>query len=123
MKSLQETLDFVCSNLIKQGKPSMRKGRCAYRGDNGTKCAAGFCIPDDRYLLEMDIDAIAPDAYGVMKQFGKDVFGDHDLSFLCRLQDLHDCAALVPYTFLSFFKENARRLATEFGLSPEVLTQ
>lgn len=51
----QRTFDLVVNHLRKQGKRSMRRdseGRlwCAYRADDGSKCAVGVLIPDSDYL-------------------------------------------------------------------------
>jgi hypothetical protein len=51
----QQVFDTVLNGLRKQGVRSIsfneRTGmdECAYRGNNGTKCAAGFLIPDEKY--------------------------------------------------------------------------
>jgi hypothetical protein len=39
-----------------KGKPSFVRTRntCAYRGDDGNKCAVGCFIPDSEYLEDMD---------------------------------------------------------------------
>jgi len=56
----QETFDKVAVHLIKQGKQSVSgySGGCAYRGDNGLRCAVGALIPDDLYDDEMDNEGI-----------------------------------------------------------------
>ena len=51
----QEIFDTVVSGLRKQNKKSLNAdGKCAYRGVDGTKCAAGFLIPDEYYHPWMD---------------------------------------------------------------------
>ena len=48
----QEVFDWVVYNLRKQGKKSRTADGmypCAYRGDSGLKCAAGWCVGDDEY--------------------------------------------------------------------------
>lgn len=50
----QEIFNKVASHLITQGVQATRKrideySSCAYRGDNGTMCAAGCLIPDEEY--------------------------------------------------------------------------
>lgn len=40
--------------LIQQGKRSSRDGECAYRGEDGAKCAIGFHIPDELYDVRME---------------------------------------------------------------------
>jgi hypothetical protein len=56
----QDLFDHVVNALRKQGVQSKSaysespNPRCAYRGDNGTKCAAGHCITDEEYGPEME---------------------------------------------------------------------
>lgn len=48
----QEIFDTVVRHLAVQGRRAIARqgyGGCAYRGDNGTKCAAGVLIPDEKY--------------------------------------------------------------------------
>jgi hypothetical protein len=53
----QEIFDTVAKHLIAQGKQSLlpqvagdsEYNGCAYRGENGTKCAIGCLIPDELY--------------------------------------------------------------------------
>lgn len=50
MMTKQEIFNTVCKHLIDQGQTS--KGDdyyCAYRGDNGLKCAVGCLIKDECY--------------------------------------------------------------------------
>lgn len=48
---MQETFDLVVQHLANQkGIRSQNKnGACAYRGENGNKCAIGALIPDELY--------------------------------------------------------------------------
>ena len=53
--TLQEIFDKIATHLLTQNKKSYLNGWfCAYRGDNGLKCAAGILIPDDEYKPEME---------------------------------------------------------------------
>lgn len=45
--SSQEVFDFVADSLLRQGRKSMIGTKCAYRGEGGAKCAAGFLLPDE----------------------------------------------------------------------------
>lgn len=85
----QEIFDAVCEHLIKQGRPAMRKGCCAYRGDNGTRCAVGFLIEDDEYrdIFEgKTVDEL------VAKFAAFDVKDEETVALLCSLQYAHDMA-------------------------------
>ena len=59
VKTIQETFNLVWAGLAAQNwQPSMDKSQgaeaCAYRGEEGRKCAAGILIPDDRYSSEFE---------------------------------------------------------------------
>lgn len=47
--SLQELFDRVVTALILQGRPALNDGACAYRGEDGSKCAVGHLISDEVY--------------------------------------------------------------------------
>lgn len=49
--SVGEIITFVGLNMLRQNKKSLSpvKPLCRYRGENNTKCAIGFLIPDDVY--------------------------------------------------------------------------
>ena len=50
-----EILETVTIALLKQGKVSKKyHGLCAYRGDDGLKCAIGHLIKDEDYSKEME---------------------------------------------------------------------
>lgn len=92
--SLQEIGSFVVQNLRKQGKKSVHPNTnpflygsgmlCAYRGDDGCKCAAGWLIPDDKYSPSMENIVV----YGI--PFFSLEFSDAQLFFIERLQRIHD---------------------------------
>lgn len=58
--TLQEVFNIVSLHLLKQVKRSTKHLKnswflaCAYRGNEGMKCAAGVLIPDDKYEPEME---------------------------------------------------------------------
>lgn len=55
MRSPQEIFTFVVEALKAQGKRAIDDhGHCRLRGEGGTKCAAGFLIPDSEYSPELD---------------------------------------------------------------------
>jgi hypothetical protein len=45
----QEVFNRVATHMLTQMKRSMRYKMCAYRGDNGLKCAVGCLISDENY--------------------------------------------------------------------------
>lgn len=54
----QEMFDKVAAHLLAQGTPAMAGGKCRYRGANGTKCAIGCLIPDERYDARFEGDSV-----------------------------------------------------------------
>ncbi len=47
--SAQQVYDQVKEHLMKQNAKSIRGDTCAYRGNDGLKCAAGCLISDEEY--------------------------------------------------------------------------
>ena len=45
----QEVFDQVATHLLTQGTQAVAGGACVYRGNDGTKCAAGSLIADSEY--------------------------------------------------------------------------
>jgi hypothetical protein len=125
--SKQETFDIVARALAAQGRPSRQEGpdspaggRCAYRGDGGTKCAAGWLIPDDVYSPDMEGHfATSPEIADVLAAEG------HDYHLAEDLQDAHDAASAenraTGQPWLPGWADRMRRLAGRQGLSTAVL--
>jgi hypothetical protein len=87
----QETFDTVVAHLRKQGRKATAFNKrdirvCCYRGDEGTKCAAGCLIPDDRYQPGLEgFRALRTTKVGeLLIELG------HDTSLVCELQSIHD---------------------------------
>ena len=50
-----ETIEFVRDKLLAQNCKSLNsEGACRFRGDNGTKCALGWIIPDYLYRKKLE---------------------------------------------------------------------
>lgn len=45
----QEIFDVVARHLLTQGRTALNDQGCAYRGDDGCKCAVGCLIDDEDY--------------------------------------------------------------------------
>ena len=97
----REIFEHVVVNLLRQGKPSIRQVRkddpedycCAYRGNAGTKCAAGWVIPDSLYRPEWEANTIRHIGHelpSVLQQY--ELLLDH-------LQRAHDSASCYKETF------------------------
>lgn len=83
-----EIIDRVTKHLLCQGVPSETAYEsCAYRGEEGRKCAVGVLIPDDEYKSYWDI------RFGtkieVVKSKCPSLRG-MDLQLLKELQEIHD---------------------------------
>lgn len=84
MPTKQQTFDTVVSHLRKQGKRALSDyGKCAYRGRDGTMCAAGCLIPDDKYERSFEGASV----FGIANLFTE--LG-HDLALISELQSIHD---------------------------------
>ena len=81
---------------------------CAYRGANGKKCAAGFCIEDSLYTESMEKNTIT----GVIQQFGLKELAVHEV-LLSTLQSIHDGVSIDNW------KAELLHLAKTKGLSTE----
>jgi hypothetical protein len=117
----QEILDKVVEHFRAQGGPAVTKRHtCAYRAEDGKKCAVGVLIPDSFYTPAMEgrtaqtLARIFPDA---LRAAGVDPERDSD--FLTSLQMVHDNAAITYYlcgNFMSTFMERMGYLAKREGL-------
>lgn len=120
----QQVFDFIVTSVIQQGKPSTVMGKifgglletmCAYRGDEGRKCAAGFLLPDEvipkvrNHSMDwFGVLAAVEGASQVHNTLVYDLQVDHDYN-----RD-SDC-------FIDAFKEDARATAKRHLLSPAIL--
>ena len=126
----QEIFDKVATHLIAQGKQSLLSSwwsrsvqtaqwndqGCAYRGDDGTMCAAGCLIPDDEYspaFEGMPWDCIAQE----VPSFANEPQGVHDL--IASLQGVHDDE--WSWESPERLKVELGVVANQYGLSADVL--
>lgn len=142
ISSQQSVFNHVVSSIIAQGRPSVgmleRNGRteasCMYRGKDGAKCAAGWCIPDDKYTPE--IEGLAAYTYQVRYLIGApegQTYKDSVQHVINQLQGAHDNAAsgngivdaenlarVTREQFLEDFRLRARRVAKNFNLDASI---
>lgn len=122
----QEIFDKVATHLIAQGEQSLgywaaKAGSgqgCAYRGVDGTMCAAGCLIPDDEYAPEfegMPWDCIAQE----VPSFANAPFEVHHL--ISSLQGVHDYEKY--WETPERLKEALFDVANRYGLSVDVLNR
>lgn len=108
-RTRQEIFDLAWNGLKAQGfvQSVNKTGSCVFRGPNGTRCAIGHCIPDDKYDPRMDREGeyfdAAFDAAGV---------GWRDRIFAHNLQNAHDNGE-EPKSMERYL----RNLAGEYGLT------
>lgn len=111
--TLQELFDQAWRGLAAQGwQSSWSDGRCAYRGENGRRCAVGHLIHDDEYspgMEGLEVHALAEEG----KLPARLVPHAWELD---AIQDCHDHA----YN-LADMKRRMRSFAAQRGLTvPEV---
>jgi hypothetical protein len=104
------------NKMIEQGGPSLRVGihgtlSCAYRGENGTKCALGFFIPDDLYSEEIEGKSLLGESV-----YQLECFKGKSLHLLRSLQQAHDISCDDPKKFMEQFRNHMRSIADYFEL-------
>ncbi|AND75149.1 hypothetical protein pf16_226 [Pseudomonas phage pf16] len=117
----QQVFDQVAAHLLHQNAKAqkVREGTtindCMYRGENGTKCAAGCLIADDEYKPEMDKeDAVRGTSWPSLITRKLVPSTPHD-RLIRALQHVHDDHEPIN------FKRELHRTAEEFGLNTDVL--
>jgi hypothetical protein len=117
----QEIFNKVATHLITQGVQAtsvMGSGypSCAYRGDNGTMCAAGCLIPDEEY--KSWFEGLPWDKVGhTIPSLASLTDRDHEL--INSLQGVHDTDS--SWRFIDGLKEKLRYVAYGYGLSSDIL--
>ena len=90
MINRQEIFNTVVRHLHAQGKPSIVKGICRYRGPDNTRCAIGALIPDEFYTPEMEGKGVTMDSVwqALQKSLNDSLTGER--AFFVGLQIVHD---------------------------------
>lgn len=141
MFNRQELFEKIVTNLWNQNCKSESIVGCAYRGDNGTKCAIGFIIDDSDYNiafeetnpsldgLDFDSDKIITDEaseisqYLVKKGF---IEKEHDVNFWLDMQwYCHDSIEVDndKNSFRQGLIEGAKKIATRFNLDDRFIKE
>ena len=112
----QADFDFVMKSMIEQGRPSLNVGIngtlvCAYRCENGTKCAAGFFIPDELYSENIEGTSLLGESV-----YQLECFKGKSLSLLRAMQQAHDTSSEDPNNFMGQFRNRMRSIADTFDL-------
>lgn len=128
--SLQDIFDYICGFLRTQGEKAgvSREGtstvdvfECRYRYESPRtgkilRCAAGCCLPEDRYSPLME--NIGVDGEVVGKRFFGDKFYNQDddlkqkLNLLLRMQAIHDLQEIADWE--SCFQKAAEHFNLEY---------
>lgn len=122
----QEVFTQVSSHLLKQKRKAINEHGCAYRGEDGTTCAAGCMIRDDEYKpvmemwgIEAMLDATplnmlgGPNPRYVPSLIAR--LKEHS-ALLMALQNVHD--RFLPHEWA----ESLRRVARDFKLNADHIT-
>lgn len=118
----QEIFDFVVNHIRKQGGPALNNLSCAYRTEDGLKCAAGCLIADEVYAVYgKDIEGEIVTNYRVamaLKNSGIDVDDRLKLRLITELQGAHDSLSTGPViiNFVEKFEKKAKSIANDLGL-------
>lgn len=110
----QEIFDKVAAHLLAQRRPSIAKGgACAYRGPDGTMCAAGVLIPDELYHSYMEGFAIRD----LINREPPLAYLKPHTELVVVLQTIHDKS--TPYW--DEVPGKLRKMANHFNLNTKVL--
>lgn len=110
--SEQEVFDWIAHNLLTQNERSGAEFEgvvtCAYRGENGRKCAAGWCIANSEYDQNFENTI-----WNVLAMDGK-VPKAHE-SLISSMQCIHDS---IP---VHLWKDKLRDYTVSYNLDAKVL--
>lgn len=104
---LQAFFDFIAEHLLRQGKRSetpestVYKRKCAYRGEDGLKCAVGAILPDKLYRSEYE-DSDAGLFNKMMAHYGiaeGSPLANDWVALLLDLQRVHDMHAPTHWLY------------------------
>lgn len=110
----QELVDFVAVHLFTQGRQSISRGTCKYRGPNGLKCAAGAVLPDELYKKNLENNGWSSLTYRPRKPLP-----DIHMVLISDLQRVHDNAG--NWVNDETMKTALSRVYSSFELNPAIL--
>ena len=117
----QEIFNKVYKHMLKQGRRSLLNymdGMCAYRGNDGLKCAVGCLIEDENYFFGLErFSAHSVAVQVALAKSGVDnIHQGNTLELIGALQKIHDM------TEPSSWERNLKAVALNYGLTvPELL--
>lgn len=107
MLNQQKLFNKVRKHLMAMEKQSVSEYSCAYRGENGAKCAIGILIKDKYYNPEIEGKTVAnPFVKQALLDSGVDL---SNLNLLCDLQQTHD-------EYFEDREERLQKVAEKHGL-------
>lgn len=117
----QETFDKIVTHLLMQGKPATKTQEsgsvsCVYRGDEGTMCAIGCLIPDEKYSPQLEGRSIGRFTNDELSIIGFDPSDDEMFSLLRDCQRVHDYSKSPYYTFNEWILTKMKVVADVHGL-------
>lgn len=125
---LQNTFNTVSAHLLNQNERSLAdyhsKQGCAYRGENGLKCAIGALISDEFYLPKLEGSRVAAHrtTEAVLKSLGLERLGTdlakdgETVDALLFLELLHDLQIAHDNVDPALWQEYLIGIATRFHL-------
>jgi hypothetical protein len=95
-KTNEDAIRFAIAKVVEQGCPSYDavSDKCLYRGPNGTRCAIGWLIPDDRF--DHDTMEGKDVSFDAVKEALSGVLPDTEDERLVNLQYAHDVVSETP---------------------------
>ncbi len=122
--NLQEIFNIVWKWFVVEGneKSVSETGVCRYRGSNGSKCAIGCLIPDDKY--SKDIEGVSVLTL-VNRYYSTGIWIKQNLlvssEILSELQRCHDIIGKTSFSI--HIKEGLSVFAQKYSLSiPSIVT-
>lgn len=118
-KNNQDAFDIALNGIRKQNYKisTTKEGSCAYRGENGLRCALGHMIPNKLYKSGME--GLVPD-HSLLRDFPElGVYLENvDVELLTDLQCAHD--SYLGYNKFDYDYENKmKQIAKNWGLTYE----
>lgn len=124
----QEIYDKVCKHLAKQKTRAMNDGAgggCAYRADDGKKCAVGCLIPYNIWKKEVLANGVntgnGVDDLMTCSNWAKKEFRGHEY-LLCDLQHNHDVAWHTAESLREYLAATAKEYKIKPGAEQSIKT-
>ncbi len=113
----QEIFTKVATHLLTQNAKSLANSICAYRGDNGLKCAVGVLIADEHYspMLEGMSTRYNEVICAVRSSIGRALTAD-EWWLISRFQEIHDSSSPEHW------HDEIYSVASNLGLEMPVIT-